>query len=232
MSGISCRVNPDTHAKRRLWGDSGGYCGNPGCREYLFPEDLDIDFGELAHIIPAAPAGPRATPLDAKGKKERAHHSNLILLCANCHTQIDKAPAAYPVAMLHGWKKARVAEIEAVISVPKFQTREGARRPVQELLDENFAVISRYGPQEDPYSGRDSSLWFKYARATIVPNNRRILQILDANRYLLTKKEKEISTIYKLHVSQFEDRHILDDFTSGTERFPVEMHSIFSDEGE
>ncbi|MFJ7041877.1 HNH endonuclease [Streptomyces sp. NPDC101112] len=96
MADTSCRVNPDANSRCRPWGDSGGYCGNPKCRTYLFPNDLDVDFAELAHIIPASPAGPRGVPLSDVPAEARAHHRNLILLCANCHTTIDKAPDPYP----------------------------------------------------------------------------------------------------------------------------------------
>lgn len=232
MAETTCRVSPSVSSRRRLWGDSGGYCGNPACREYLFPDDLDVDFGELAHVIPASPDGPRGVPFDEVVAEDRAHHSNLILLCANCHTTIDKAPAAYPAEMLHGWKQKRIDEIQIAVSTPTFQTRAEARAHLQGELDTNRAIHTRYGPVGDPYRQGNPALWRRHARATIVPNNRKILRVLEANRHLLTRDEQETLAVYRLHVDQFEGRHVLEDFTTGMERFPEAIERILLDEKE
>ncbi len=229
MGETSCRVSPDVHSRRRLWGDSGGYCGNPRCRQYLFPDDLDVDFGELAHVIPASPDGPRGVPFAVVSREDRAHHKNLILLCANCHTTIDKAPESYPTEILHDWKRKRVSEIQGAIATPEFASRIEARAEIQRLLDSNAVIHSKYGPAGDPYRHGDPALWKRHARSTIVPNNRRILQLLDANRHLLTPEEMRTLATYRLHVEQFENRHLFDDFTTGTERFPEVISDVFLD---
>jgi len=230
-TGAACRVSPDVHSRRRLWGDSGGYCGNPACRAYLFPDDLDVDFGELAHVIPASLEGPRGVPFQELGAVERAHHSNLILLCANCHTTIDKAPASYPTEELHAWKARRIDEIRASVATPTFTTRVDARAHISAELVANRTIHTRYGPTGDPYRDGNPVLWLRFTRSTIVPNNRKILQTLRVNRHLLASEERETLALFQLHVQQFEDRHILGDFTTGTERFPVAMESILLDEG-
>ncbi len=232
MAETTCRVNPNVYSRRRLWGDAGGHCGNPACREYLFPNDLDVDFGELAHVIPASPDGPRSVPLDEVSLEDRAHHSNLILLCANCHTIIDKAPAAYPAELVHAWKQRRIEEIRVAVATPTLQTRAAARAFIQGELDANRAIHAKYGPVGDPYAEGNPALWLRYARAAIVPNNRKILRVLEANRHLLTRDEQERLPVYRLHIEQFEDRHILDDFTTGTERFPQAIERIFLGEKE
>jgi hypothetical protein len=66
----------------------------------------------------------------------------------------------------------------------------------------------------------------RYARSTIVPNNRKVLEVLDANSHLLTRTEQEDVALYRLHVQQFEDRHILGDSTTGTERFPERIQRV------
>jgi hypothetical protein len=196
----------------------------------LFPDDLDVDFGELAHVIAASPGGPRDVPLADVSLEDRAHHSNIILLCANCHTVIDKAPAAYPSEMLRQWKLKRLEEIRAAVSTPKFASRAEARAYIERELDTNRAIHAKYGPVGDPYTGGNPVLWLRYARATIVPNNRKILSLLDANRHLLTRNETATLAQYRLHVQQFEDRHVLGDFSTGTERFPEKIERVFLDE--
>ena len=167
------------------------------------------------------------TPVDRISLEERAHHGNVILLCANCHTTIDKAPAAYSTEMLLEWKRKRIDEIQVAIATPTFQTRAEARAHIQRFLDANRAIHSRYGPVGDPYRDGNPSLWRRHARATIVPNNRKILRALEANRHLLTRDEQETLAVYRLHVEQFESRHVLNDFTTGTERFPAAVEKIF-----
>jgi hypothetical protein len=227
-----CRVNPNVYTRRRLWADSGGYCGNPAHAVHLFAEDTDVDFGEMAHIIPASLDGPRAVPLTARSAEERAHHSNLILLCANCHTTVDKAPEAYPAEMMLGWKAKRIEELQTAVGSPSFSSRLDARRAIEPLLDANSAIHDRYGPKEDPYAGGEGEplLWQRHARTTIVPNNRRILGILQANRGLLTPAERALLTAFALHVQQFEDRHVLDDLSTGTARFPGQMEAMLLDQ--
>ncbi|MDQ6671237.1 MAG: hypothetical protein M3069_10890 [Chloroflexota bacterium] len=191
-----------------------------------------MSFGELAHVIPASPDGPRGVPLNKVSLEDRAHHSNLILVCANCHTTIDKAPSAYQVEVLHKWKQNRIEEIHVAIATPSFQTRAEARAYVQGPLDANHAVHTKYARVGDPYRDGNPALWLRHARATIIPNNRKILRVLEANRHLLTQDEQENLAVYRLHVWQFEDRHILDDFTTGTEQFPEAIERIFLGEKE
>jgi hypothetical protein len=220
-------VKPDVNSRRRLWGDSGGYCGNPACRGYLFPDGLDVDFGELAHVIPALPDGPRGKPEDDLSLQERVHHNNLILLCANCHTTIDKTPDRFPVDLVQRWKRIRIDEIRIAIAAPTFGTRAEARAHIDGALQANRAIFTRYGPGRDPYAQGNPVLWHQHARSTIVPNNRKVLDTLDANRLLLTSDEQEVLAVYKLHVEQFEARHVLDEFTTGTERFPSSIGQVF-----
>ena len=188
MARTTCRVNPDVNTRRRLWGDSGGYCGNPACRTYLFPEDLDVDFGELAHVIPASPGGPRSVSSEEVSLESRAHHGNLILLCANCHTVIDKASKAYPSETLYRWKQNRVAEIHVAVGARRFETRAEARACIEQQLLENRAIHAKYVPVDDPYSEGDPVLSRRHARANILPNNRKILQVLEANQHFDTER--------------------------------------------
>lgn len=99
-------------------------------------------------------------------------------------------------------------------------------------MDANRAIHTKYGPVGDPYRDGNPALWCRHARATIIPNNRKILQVLEANRHLLTRDEQETLAVYRLHVEQFEDRHILDDFTTGTERFPEAIERILLEKKE
>src|SRR5947208_16940615 len=79
------RVNLSTYTKYRLFAESGGYCQNPGCLEPLFVDtgSDEIHIGEMAHVVGASQKAARGD--SALADHERAHHSNLILLCPTCH---------------------------------------------------------------------------------------------------------------------------------------------------
>jgi HNH endonuclease len=71
-----------------LWGRSGNRCAI--CKMELSPTGDKYTLGEMAHIVARSFDGPRGDkdlPLD-----ERDNYSNLILLCPNHHSEIDKDP--------------------------------------------------------------------------------------------------------------------------------------------
>jgi len=88
-------ANPDRHTTLRLFADSGGYCQRPECANPLFVDTgtKSIHVAEMAHIIAASGKGPRADATVTQADK--GSYDNLILLCGNCHTTIDKAPADF-----------------------------------------------------------------------------------------------------------------------------------------
>src|SRR5512140_292343 len=81
---------------------SGGRCAFPGCSTDLTVDaptgDGVVVVGEAAHI---AGENPTAARYDSKMSEDaRDHYANLIYLCANHHTQIDKQEAHFAVDML------------------------------------------------------------------------------------------------------------------------------------
>lgn len=82
--------------RRHIIARSGGRCNK--CRKQLF---LENEFGEKArlgddaHIVAASEDGPRGrSDLDAQG---RASSQNVMLLCKNCHAEIDQQPKQFPI---------------------------------------------------------------------------------------------------------------------------------------
>ena len=95
--------------RRHIIAMSGGRCNK--CRKQLF---LENEFGEKArlgddaHIVAASEDGPRGN----SGLKatERASSANILLLCKNCHAEVDQQPEKYPTDALmqmrdehHNW---------------------------------------------------------------------------------------------------------------------------------
>jgi hypothetical protein len=226
MRSLSCRVRLSEHAKRQLWSESAGYCQNPACRNYLFAEEADVDFAEMAHVIPASPGGPRDLPINEVSLQARASPENIVVLCANCHTVVDKAPGLYAAEVMLEWKRRHIELLRTMFGTPQFDSRAEARRYIEPLMDANHAVHVQYGPTGDPYVMGNPELWQKHALTTIIPNNREIQRVLNANRHLLTDAEKQTVALFNLHIEQFERRHVLGDWTAGTERFPDAMQTV------
>ena len=94
---------------RIVWGRAGGRCSREGCGRELTNIVRDGEahhLGELAHIIGSKPTAARA-----EGEVGSDNYDNLLLLCPSCHTEIDKAPASFPVQLLHDWKSKHEAYI-------------------------------------------------------------------------------------------------------------------------
>lgn len=106
MTCTSGRVPIAKDTERKLFAHSAGRCQKPDCLEYLvFDGDQHPNtIAEMAHIIAAKPGGPRGdngAPSESLGRFE-----NIIILCADCHTKIDKAPGRFPTEDLRSWKVA------------------------------------------------------------------------------------------------------------------------------
>ncbi|MEQ1764551.1 MAG: HNH endonuclease [Pyrinomonadaceae bacterium] len=226
------RANPDAHTKLRLFADSAGYCQNPDCTRELFEEigDSKIHLAEMAHIFSAVDGGPRTNP--DLSNEERKNFANLILLCSICHTRIDKAEDEFPDSLIRQWKQQHGDRIKELFQVQEFSTRTEARRWLTPLLQENKTIFDIYGPKANEASNPESSLpqqWERKIRKTLLPNNRRILAVVDSNRHLLTEEESSVYDIYRQHVDDFESKHIGISEVSGV-LFPADFVKTFSDD--
>ena len=63
------------NTERELWAEAIGHCMNPDCQIELIKDEVSI--GEMAHIKARSDGGDVSC-------------DNLLLLCGNCHTQIDR----------------------------------------------------------------------------------------------------------------------------------------------
>jgi hypothetical protein len=223
------RVNPSGVTKNRLFADSGGYCAKPDCLTEIFRDFSGeaIHIGEIAHIISAGNEGPRADT--ALSDLERSRYENLILLCPTCHTIIDKAEDQFPTQMILGWKRSHKEKLAAAFNIKMFDTRADARAAVIPLLRENKYVFDRYGPHTDERFNPESSLpaqWRIKIRTVIIPNNRKILNIVEANSKFLNDEEFDAVENFRQHVKDFEAKHLDNSQYNGLQ-FPVQFDKIF-----
>jgi hypothetical protein len=228
---MSCprgKAAPDHVTRLRLFADSGGFCQNPKCLASLFLAigNESIHIGEMAHVFSASDMGPRADP--TLSEAERGNYKNLILLCPNCHTVVDKAEKEFPDSMLAGWKKKHRQRIDEAFGVVEYATRQETRAAIEPLLGENRVIFDTYGPETEERYNPESEmpiLWNRKIITKLLPNNRRILHVLDRNRHQLRDDELRTLELFHQHVDDFEAKHIEGVSSSGT-RFPIELTDI------
>lgn len=225
------KASPNTHTKLRLFADSAGYCQNPACTTSLFLDvgEDNIHIAEMAHIFSATDGGPRTK--SSLTKEERGQFTNLILLCANCHTTIDKAEDAFPDDLISSWKVTHSKKIRELFGVVEYATRSEVFSHISPLMRRNRTIFTEYGPNGEHRFDAESEvagLWIRNVRSTILPNNRKIVAIISANRGLLYTSELALVDLFFLHVEEFEARHLgLADVVHA--RFPEGMDTVYGD---
>lgn len=224
------RLNLSTGTKRRLWAESGGYCQRPECANYLFPDEGDVDFAEMAHIIAATTGGARDVAKKEMPETDRAHHSNIAVLCANCHTVVDKNPDNFPIELMRDWKARHQRALEQALGTPRFKDRSSARAYVEPRLADNHTVFLGYGPMEDDFSEDRAHQWRQLAVSRLVPNNAEVARMLRVNRHLLTPSERVTADRFSLHQEQFAARHVLHDYSANASLYPEGMDDILKDD--
>jgi hypothetical protein len=221
-------ASPDAHTQRRLFAASAGYCQNPSCANELFVDAAGESFhiAEMAHVFAANDDGPRAKP--ELSKEERGAFENLVVFCANCHTMVDKAPDAFPDSMILQWKREHANKLQGLFGAVRFDNRTVARQVVEPLLAQNLAIFQQYGPHieaaRNPESGA-AERWKRKMLTRILPNNRRVLAILDTNRHLLGDGEKLTLERFRQHIDDLEAFHI-EGNRQDASRFPDDLSKI------
>jgi hypothetical protein len=224
-------ASPDLHTQRRLFAASAGHCQNPACSNALFIEtgEKSIHIAEMAHIFAANDGGPRA---NAKlSKEKRGAFENLVMLCANCHTMVDKAPAAFPDSMMLRWKREHAEKLQRIFGAVEFTDRSAAFHFLEPIISQNHAIFKQYGPHIDAADNPESGAaeqWKRKMLGSILPNSRRMLVVIDTNRGLLTNAEKITLELFRQHIDDLEAFH-LENIREDSSRFPNDFARIFRD---
>jgi len=222
------KANPNNFTKIKLFANSGGFCQRPECNQPLFKsfKEKEIHIAEIAHII-SVNKGARKDSNSTDTQK--GNYNNLILLCPNCHTIIDKDEDDFPEKLIHKWKTDHVENIAKIFGIKKFSDRKSAHEMVISLFAENKKIFEVYGPETEERFNPESEfpeIWLQKIRTTLIPNNRKLLNIIEINSHLLTETEKESFHNFQLHVKDFESKHIFNTISTGI-RFPQEITAIY-----
>ena len=232
LTSMACtrgKASPDRHTRQRLFAASAGYCQRPKCRRPLFVDTgtQNVHIAEMAHIFAANNTGPR--PNLALTPEQRGAFENLILLCSSCHTEIDKAPTDFPDAEVARWKEEHAAKLASLFGAAEYGSRAEVRTAIEPALLENRVIFQDYGPNNEYRLNPESEMavtWKRKMLSTIIPNNRKIILVLDANRRHLLSAELQTLEIFRQHVDDLEDRHIGEGVRGIGRRFPEEMNTI------
>ena len=107
-------------------------------------------------------------------------------------------------------------------------------RSAQILLEENGQIFKQYGPfslcaTSNPLSSA-VDMWKKKKIDTIIPNNRKIIEVFEKNKSILSAEEIHIYTKFKIHAEAFEacQMGLLD--AKDAPRFPHDFELMISSE--
>ena len=168
----------------------------------------------MAHIIGHGENGPRsehelAEYIDKDG------FSNLIMLCLICHKIVDELESKYSVEQISEWKTIHEQKIQGLFNTPYFRDERELLIAVNELLDENGQIFKEYGPfavrAMEGNSGDSLKIWRKKCLETILPNNQKIIDVIERNKrnfpYPWDVYREMLG--YKLHTDAFRDNCLL-----------------------
>jgi hypothetical protein len=101
-----------------LWGRAANRCSFPDCRMKLSQDNRtateSFPIGEQAHIVGKEKGSARSDSILSVNERDSYH--NLILLCPNHHTLIDKNSKDYPIEKLHMFKSQHEYWVESTLS--------------------------------------------------------------------------------------------------------------------
>ena len=219
-----------TNIARKLWAQCGGFCQNPSCSKYLFAEVEDdvVSLANVAHIIGHGKSDPRsehelADYIDKDGL------ANLIMLCLECHKIVDELENKFSVERMQAWKAAHGMKINSLFAFPQICNERELLEQVNELLTENRVIFEEYGPFSEQAlwggSGDALTIWRRRCLDTILPNNQRIVGLIEANKRNFPYPWEVYRQMmgYKLHADSFRDNCLLEKKVSDYKLFPREF---------
>jgi hypothetical protein len=187
--------------------------------------DNPYHLGEMAHIIAKGKSGPRSNGSSSPDNT----YSNLILLCPTHHRQVDKAPEQFPIELLEQWKDGHEGWVNSALSQHRCQDIAELKAMVCELLLENRMIWSQFGPESDVARQNPGSnvykLWHMRRLDTVIPNNKKIVNLVYQNKDLLNRSQRQAFLRFKSHSIAFERNAVdrLEDYPRFPESFPREF---------
>jgi hypothetical protein len=166
----------------------------------------------------------------------RDGYPNLILLCPNHHSEIDKPEneSKYSVEWLIDAKVRHEQWVISSLTKEKITTIDQLKNNIARLLAENHQAWLKYGPNsqlamQNPNSDKIYALWTSERLSTIVPNNRAITRLLEAHRLLFGLQQQPIISKFVSHAKSYE-LWVNDEIPyQAVERFPTDFEALFKE---
>jgi hypothetical protein len=163
----------------------------------------------------------------------RDDYQNLILLCPTHHTLIDRKEnePIFTVATLQEMKAAHEARVLERLDKDEFRTNVELARTILPLLEENKQSWAHYGPiselaRNQPYNDAVHAVWMSERLSGIVPNNRKIVDLLAEHKRRFDAHEQEAIAAFLVHARGYE-RWVEDAIPyAAVKRFPVKFDQL------
>lgn len=187
-----------------------------------------VSLANVAHIIGHGKSGPRsehelADYIDKDGL------ANLIMLCLECHKIVDELENKFSVERMQAWKAAHERKINSLFAFPQIYTERELLEQVNEFLTENRVIFEEYGPFSEQAlrggSGDVLTIWRRRCLDTILPNNQRIVGLIEANKRNFPYPWEVYRQMmgYRLHADSFRDNCLLEKKVNDYKLFPREF---------
>jgi len=224
-------------AIKLLWSNAAGRCSFADCGERLTVEQAAKSaphtLGEMAHIKGKNNGSNRYD--ESQTDKERDSYENLILLCPNHHTSIDKPEneEEYSVDVLIKMKTDHEASISQRLDSVEITSIDELKEQIAVYLADNHQAWIQYGPlsesaKANPHSDEIYAIWLSERLSTIVPNNRVIVGLLNQHRKLFGKYSQAVISRFLAHSKSYE-RWVNDEIPyQAVLRFPVEFEKLIT----
>lgn len=196
-----------------LWANAAGRCSFTDCNKRLTVEQAAASapytLGQMAHIKGEKEKSNRHDKTQTP--QQRDDYKNLILLCPNHHTLIDKPEneKIYSPRILTEMKLEHEARISQIFDTQNISNLDKLKNEISIYLAENHQVWLQYGPlsesaRKNPHSEEIYAVWFFERLSTIVPNNRIIVSLLNTHRKLFNKQAQSIISSFITHANSYE----------------------------
>lgn len=107
-------------------------------------------------------------------------------------------------------------------------TRKSVKEAILPYFIENKKIFDTYGPMTEERFNPESEMpeiWLRKIQEFILPNNSKIVKLINDNQHLLLEWELEVFAEYKQHVDDFSAKHTGLTKSNGT-MFPYKILSI------
>ncbi|MGX1692328.1 HNH endonuclease [Brevundimonas naejangsanensis] len=221
-----------------LWANAAGRCAFPNCRERLAMSESGEfaahTIGEMAHICGDKLGSNRHNPNQAT--EARDDYANLILLCPTHHRTIDRKEneARFSVETLHRLKAEHETFIQASLAPEPHPSQKSIAMRIAPMLAENHQAWLSFGPlsavaRRNPHSDSAHAAWLSERLSTIVPNNRRICEILREGAVAFPPVDHPIIATFQVHARSY-DRWVSDEISyEGVLRFPTPFADLIEE---